>query len=817
MLHALFRKARADVVGRPFQTTLIFLVVTVAATSLTLGATIRQSASGAFDRYFTEANGAHVWFKGASDPSSLEPIGDLQGVVATAGPFPGVGFQSILSASNVDVPAEGSADLRLADPTGRHGPAPLELVGMPAELPEVSRPVLTEGRWLAPGGLAEIVVDLGTAHRWGIETGDKVDIIAEQGTLTLEVVGVAVSASRPPYPRVDPTLGYALLDGLARFQPDPETWNWRYGVRIDDPDDTAGFISRAKKAYPAGETITASSWRQVQDDFRLGTIAYVAPLSVLGVFMVVAVGFATVNAISANVLAHVRDIGILKAIGFPPGAVTTLILAEHAGVGLLGALAGLGLGMATAPVILESLVRDDVPVTVGEVSFDPMLLAAVVAGTTLVIAAMAFLPAWRAGQVPTVRAIATGILGANDKASRVARLAAWVRMPPVVVLEVKDAFNRPLRSMLSVISLTAAVMTAAFSLGMSATIDAVANDPTVLGGAPWDIQVGRSDVAGGEGTAAVSDAELQRLLNAQPEVEAFTTERSVSFRQAGSPGGAFELRSLAVGGESQKLRYFIPEGRAFAAAGEAIITQRMAEALGVEVGDTIELVVAGPDTGSPGGFSEERSLVLRIVGRYASASGHSKGLIYNLEALQQVFPDVEPGVYSVKLESDADVDAFKAELVRQASGPLAFRTVKSEIGEEVRPILFGLTAALLLIATLNIVTTALFAVRERRRDFGILKAIGMTPGQAAAAVVSGGSVLSLIAVAVGTPLGIVTTRLLFDFFGQQMGIGTGLFQMPSAAVIAAIVPAMFLFSAAGILLPALRASRVKVAEALQTA
>ena len=44
-----------------------------------------------------------------------------------------------------------------------------------------------------------------------------------------------------------------------------------------------------------------------------------------------------------------------------------------------------------------------------------------------------------------------------------------------------------------------------------------------------------------------------------------------------------------------------------------------------------------------------------------------------------------------------------------------------------RPIVYGVTALLLAIAGVNLLTTLLLGVRERRRDVAILGAVGATP------------------------------------------------------------------------------------------
>jgi putative ABC transport system permease protein len=70
-----------------------------------------------------------------------------------------------------------------------------------------------------------------------------------------------------------------------------------------------------------------------------------------------------------------------------------------------------------------------------------------------------------------------------------------------------------------------------------------------------------------------------------------------------------------------------------------------------------------------------------------------------------------------------------------------------------RAIVYGLNAVLLLMALANLLTTALLTVRERVRDFGILKTIGLTPRAVGATVMSAQGLLGALAAVVGVPLG----------------------------------------------------------------
>jgi hypothetical protein len=76
-----------------------------------------------------------------------------------------------------------------------------------------------------------------------------------------------------------------------------------------------------------------------------------------------------------------------------------------------------------------------------------------------------------------------------------------------------------------------------------------------------------------------------------------------------------------------------------------------------------------------------------------------------------------------------------------------------------RPVVYGLDVALLLLAATNLVACVAIGLRERVRELGLLKAVGLTPAQIGASFVSAQGVVAAGAVILGVPLGLALFRL----------------------------------------------------------
>ena len=74
-----------------------------------------------------------------------------------------------------------------------------------------------------------------------------------------------------------------------------------------------------------------------------------------------------------------------------------------------------------------------------------------------------------------------------------------------------------------------------------------------------------------------------------------------------------------------------------------------------------------------------------------------------------------PG-WVVRLEPGADEARAEAEIARRGGGRLFVHLTSESLETEMRPIVYGMTALLLAIAGVNLLTTLLLGVRERRRE-----------------------------------------------------------------------------------------------------
>jgi ABC-type antimicrobial peptide transport system permease subunit len=75
--------------------------------------------------------------------------------------------------------------------------------------------------------------------------------------------------------------------------------------------------------------------------------------------------------------------------------------------------------------------------------------------------------------------------------------------------------------------------------------------------------------------------------------------------------------------------------------------------------------------------------------------------------------------------------------------------------------------------------------------------------------------LALISVAIGIPLGLVASRVMFDILSNAAGIGPGVGALPGVLWLLPLVPLVLIVTAIASALPARSAGELQVADALR--
>jgi putative ABC transport system permease protein len=757
-MRATLRWAHSDL--RTHRGEALFLVLATAGivASLLLATALFGYATNPWQRTFAEARGAHVWLH--TGPSAdARALARLDGVSSVAGPY----------------------RTESATVTTRGTRASVELRATPRP-PSVGRPLLTAGHWLDPAAPDGVVLESSLARALLAEPGDTLTLPGTARTLTVE--GIADSAEPPYRPGEQPGLVWALPSAVRA--PAGQV----IGLRLANPADTDYAVQRAVTVLGAGAVGEVSTWQQARaeaqgDNRLLGQV-----LGLFGLAALVAAGFAVHGAIATRIRGHLRDLSVLKAIGFTPGQVVRVFLLQHLAYALLGAVAAAALSEGLGSRVPGRL-GDAVAVWQG-LPGHTLALSAVPTGAVLFIGLTTGLAAWRAGRVPPVPVPRRTAGPAGGRLTGAARWALGLRLPAALVLGCHKAFTGRGRSLTTVARLTLPLLLIVVALSAWTTLDRFHSSPERVG-LPTALTV-RSD-------GALNASGVRSVLGRDPRIAAAYPGVEVA---ALVPGQTGTVALRGVGTRAEPYPNTLAEGRAAHGPDEAVAGQGLLDLLHARVGDWVRMTVG------------DRPQILHIVGRGIEPRNAGRVATTSLDTLRENDPELSPAFYELRLRPGADPRRVAAALTSAGRGHLEVRPVANPADglSPLRGVVAGLIAVLALIGLVELLTVIGGSVREGERDVLALRAIGMSPRQITAITVTATGCTTLAAVVAGTALGLPLARRLIDAQAGSSGIGAGIARSPSPGLLLLLGSAAVLGAAALAALPAARAARRRLADTL---
>ncbi|MFD4198297.1 ABC transporter permease [Amycolatopsis thermoflava] len=774
-MSAVWRVARAAVGRRRLQTAVIGLVVTISTATIVLALGLLVSSSAPFDRAHEQQSGADL--VAAFDRTLVtdeQLTAAAAGAEAAAGPFAQLTLDTSQSAQRV---GPSLTTVGRADPGG-----------------PVDRVDVWEGRWAAAPG--EIVLNLvpGTTL---VPLGTRIEV---PGRPALTVVGFAYSVSASADAWVTPAQAVAL-------QPTASQMLYRFTASATAAEISAGQAA-VTAGLPPGALLGAQSYLTVKQHLATEVGVYVPFLVVFGFLGLAVAVLIVANVVGGAVVAGYRDIGMLKALGFSPNQVMGVYLVMVT----VPSAAGCVLGTVLGNVVARPLLADAFQVFgAGAVGIDVWVDIAALLGMPAVVALAALVSALRARRLPAAVAISAGSAPRPGRALAVQRWLSGLRLPRSVSLGLGVPFARPARSGLTLAAVVLGVTTVTLAIGVTLSVNAYnsAVRPShpdridVVAGGPA-LSDGASPKPGGPGvTTTLTDAEDEALLRSTPGAELVA---AVATKNVNVVGGQQTATVEFSRGDSAALAPQVTSGHWPDGPGQVAVPSRFLNQRGLALGDTVTVELAGQRT------------PVRIVG--VVLTNNADTIFADWSTLTLLDPAARADTYTVELASGTDQQAYRAAV---EAGDPGLTVLPPRDGTSSQAVVLISSATLLTlvlgaVAALGVFNTVVLNARERRRDLGMLKSIGMTPRQVTVMLVTSMGALGLVGGLIGVPLGILAHRVVApammraaqsDVFGFVLDV----YRAPMAALLAL---AGIVIAVAGAFIPARGAARTPIAAVLRS-
>lgn len=632
----------------------------------------------------------------------------------------------------------------------------------------------------------------------------------------------------------------------------------REGVKVEDAQRAL------QAALGPGLNVDVPSARGKQ--FESMAQLYSMTANITSIFALFIGLFLIYNTFSIAVTQRRGEIGILRALGAGRGQIRNLFLIESGIAGLFGSLLGVGCGVLIARSLagyLSGMLGEvyGVAQRAEEISTDPrLLLGALLFGTVTSVLA-GWLPARSAAAVDPVKALQKGRIQVLSEGEN--RVRMWIALAALAACLACVVFgHKPLffyaGYLLSI--LAALLLTPALSMWLTKWIrpllkrfrpvegalaaDSLLQSPRRTSGTVAALTLSLALVVGLAGIARSSYSAIRDWMDMALNPDLFVTssesltQRSFQFPpELGSElakvpgvaevqgvrsarilyrGAPVMLVSVDIAAVSRRARLRAMEGDSEemyrrAAAGEGVILSDNFSLLrNIHKGDTIELP-------APAG-----SLSLPVLGVALDYSDQQGTIMMDRSLYLRHWRDANLNMFRIYLAKGAlESDVRQAILDRFGGQTRLFVFTNHDLKQYVLKMTdqwFGVTYVQIfvavLVAVLGIVNTLTVSIADRRRELGVLQAVGAFRNQVRHTIWMEAATIGSLGLILGFALGAVNLYYILEVTRRDLA-GLRLDYMYPFGIAALLVPVILGAAFLSALGPAESAVRSKLVEALE--
>ncbi|HLB45812.1 MAG TPA: ABC transporter permease [Anaerolineales bacterium] len=505
----------------------------------------------------------------------------------------------------------------------------------------------------------------------------------------------------------------------------------------------------------------------------------------LGIFAVIVGGLGMMNTTLMSVLERTREIGVLRAVGWRRRRIITMILGESLVLGLLGGVAGIGIGIGLTELArLSPSVRSMLSGAYTPSIFIQALVIAVTLG-----AVGGLYPAWRASQLTPADAMRYDS-GAASNLGRLGRAMARL----VSGNALRNLWRRPTRTLTTIVGLGIGV---GFIVSLLAMVDGMRKTFTEL------LSMGQVDLMAEQANASdaslsVIDERIADRIATRPEVKSVS---KMMFGITNAPGMMYFMVFGLEPGDPYVEHYKIREGRFFQRPGEIVIGRFAANSLKKGIGDTIR-VAGAPYT---------------IVGIYENGQAYEDagGAILLKDAQNLFNKRRQVSFLGIALNDPSHADEIAKQLERDYPDIIVSKsedmTERMQDFATTEALLNALVTLIIVVGGIVMMNAMLMSVFERTQEIGVLRALGWRRRRVIGMVLVESLALSLLSSVIGIGIGVGLNYLLT--LEPTMGVYLGAEYTPKLFV--QVLALAVTLGAIGGVYPAWRAAGLKPIEALR--
>jgi putative ABC transport system permease protein len=593
---------------------------------------------------------------------------------------------------------------------------------------------------------------------------------------------------------------------------------------------------------------------------------YTTMVSISSAFALFIGMFIIYNSFVTAVAERRSEIGIVRALGGTRAQVRRLFVTESLVLGLAGSLLGVGIGILIAGGIasaISTLVGElyGVARQASDIATDPMVLATALAIGTLTSLAAAALPAWSAARVDPVHALSKGTylaLSAGESRTRVVLgvLLGALSVACVVIAESRGLFYAGFAAATAAALLLSPVLSKVLARGLRPLLtrllpvegalaaDSLIQAPRRTSGSVSALMLSIALIGAFAGMARAAHGSIvewidttlnadlfvmpsQRLdlrtarfpaamapeiaaLPGVAQVQMFRNNR-ITFRGKPAMLAAIEMDRVRETSRNRPVAGNAADMYRQAAAGEGVIVaDNFAQLHDLSLGDTVEI---------PAPYGTVRLPIVGIIVDYVDQQGT---IFVDRKVFLEHWRDDTVSDFRVFVAPGTSIADLRQRITQLFAGRQHTFVLTNE--ESRAYILrladqwFGLMnvqiGIAVLVAVFGIVNTLTVSITDRRRELGVLKAVGALRRQIRRSIWLEAASIAVIGVVLGCALGAVNLYYLLDIVHRDAAGLRLNYEFPTSTMLM-LVPIMLAASFMAALWPSQAAVRGSLVEALE--
>lgn len=242
-----------------------------------------------------------------------------------------------------------------------------------------------------------IIMGTGLAKKLNIATGERIVVTTPQGyTITLKIVGLFQMGIGT----VDNVRSYANISTVQTILQQDRGYITDINLKLHDLHTAKEVAAEYEKQF----NYKAEDWETANATFLTGVVVRNILTYSVSITLLVVAGFGIYNILNMTIFSKMKDIAILKAMGFSPTDVKNIFLIQAVVIGLVGSIAGLAIGFGLSWLISQAPFDGGDMVSLDHlpVNFDPKYYIIGIVFGVATTALAGYMPSRKAGKMDPI-------------------------------------------------------------------------------------------------------------------------------------------------------------------------------------------------------------------------------------------------------------------------------------------------------------------------------------------------------------------------------------------------------------------------------